>query len=55
MEKTLAAKQALSQIAVESLGKNVLKTYYFLLAAASFSCEGGQLADRTGALLCGAF
>ena len=30
------AKQALSQIAVESLGKNVLKTYYFLLAAASF-------------------
>lgn len=36
MEKTLAAKQALSQIAVESLGKNVLKTYYFLLAAASF-------------------
>ena len=36
MEKPLAAKQALSQIAVESLGKNVLKTYYFLLAAASF-------------------
>ena len=36
MEKPLAAKQALSQIAVESLEKNVLKTYYFLLAAASF-------------------
>ena len=34
MEKPLAAKQALSQIAVESLEKNVLKTYYFLLAAA---------------------
>ena len=36
MEKPLAAKQALSQIAVESLQKNVLKTYYFLLAASSF-------------------
>ena len=36
MEKPLTAKQALSQIAVESLEKNVLKTYYFLLAAASF-------------------
>ena len=36
MEKPSAAKQALSQIAVESLGKNVLKTYYFLLAASSF-------------------
>ena len=55
LKKTVGCKTGTFPDCSRKSGKKCVEDLLFSACSSIISCEGGQLADRTGALLCGAF